>query len=126
MRRTDVARMLKNHHSVQKVRVELRGCIRRDIYPVPRQILIVALIRLVQMFRSQMLSFSDPAVHQLLRENYPEEVVAGYLANVGSLGLDTTMGRYRWFLRKLLSLPSRLSTTRQQWRRLADPRGELP
>lgn len=75
--------------------------------------------RLTGLFRLQTASYSDPAMHQLLRENYPEATVQAYLRYIGKLRLNDRGGRLVWAMRKIfLSLPLRVLQTRMHWTQL--------
>lgn len=75
--------------------------------------------RLVYSFSRQSLIFSDPDMHDLLRENYSEETVCTYLDHIVSLKLNDTIGRYIWVMKRTaFSLPIRLYQTRKYWQQL--------
>lgn len=87
--------------------------------PLPLDIKLKTTVRLIYLFHLQTASFSNPAVHGLLRENYSEETVRTYLDNIERLKLNSTMGRYVWAFRKVaFSLPVRLRGVRKHWQQL--------
>lgn len=76
--------------------------------------------RLIHLFRLQATSFSDPALRDLLLDNYSKESVQSYLGHVKKLNLDTAIGRYIWATRKIFFLlPLRLPKTLKHWRNLS-------
>ena len=75
--------------------------------------------QLIRTFRLQTASYSNHALHDLLRENYNSETVDGYLRHINSLRLDHSVGRFLWTQRNLLSLPLRFFQTLNRWRKLA-------
>ncbi len=91
--------------------------------PLPLTIKLRTATRLIHLFRLQTTSFSNPAVHDLLRENYPEETVHAYLAHIQKLKLNSAVGRYFWTARKIFfSLPANLFQTWKYWRLLSSSR----
>ncbi len=75
--------------------------------------------RLVYSFSGQRSSFSNPDMHDLLRENYSEETVRNFLDHIERLKLNDTTGRYIWVMKRIVfSLPIRLYQTMKYWRQL--------
>ncbi len=87
--------------------------------PLPVLTKLRAALESIRLFHLQVGSYANPAVHQLLRENYPTETVEGYLAHIRTLRLDRSAGRFLWPLGRILALPIRIARTMAQWRRLA-------
>jgi hypothetical protein len=86
---------------------------------LPLDIKLHTVVRLTYIFFHQTGSFSSPAVHDLLRENYSEETVLTYLDNIERLKLNSIMGRYIWSIQKVaFSLPVRLCGVRKYWQQL--------
>ena len=73
---------------------------------------------LIRRFRSQSASYSNPAFHDLLRENYPDETVQRYLDHIRRLRLDRPLGRFTWSYTRILALPVQYFQTLRRWRRL--------
>jgi hypothetical protein len=73
---------------------------------------------LLRGFRLQSAIHADAGFHDLLRENYPAEVVQGYLDHVHHLRLHRPLGRLLWSYTRLLATPVQYVRTLRYWRRL--------
>ncbi len=73
---------------------------------------------LIRQFRAQSAIHSDPAFHELLRENYPADTVQRYVDHVRDLRLDRPWGRFLWSSARMLALPVQYVQTLRHWRRL--------
>lgn len=77
-------------------------------------------MRLIHLFRLQTASFSNADFHSLLRENYSDETVCAYLEHIKGLGLNGTIGRNIWVIKKIVFfLFIRLHKTRKRWQQMA-------
>ncbi len=86
---------------------------------LPLTLKIKIILNLLSIFRMQNNSYADPALHNLLRENYKEKTVQAYLDHIRMMRLNTAIGRYTWILRKIIfSLPPRLLYTFRHWQKL--------
>jgi hypothetical protein len=74
--------------------------------------------QLVRQFRLQSAIYSNPAFNDLLRENYPPEVVQRYVDHIRALRLDRPLGRRLWPYARILALPVQYFRTLRHWRRL--------
>ena len=86
---------------------------------LPASVKMAVAYRLIRLFRLQSTWYCDPAVHALLRENYPEETVETFLNHIRALRLGHPMGRFLWSLGKTFALPVRFYRTLRRWRRLS-------
>lgn len=86
---------------------------------LPLIIKLKVTLQLINLFRLQTASFSDPIFHILLRENYADETVRRYLKHISELRLNSTIGRNVWTVKKLFKLPKKLNQARKYWRELA-------
>ena len=74
--------------------------------------------RLIRSFFSQSARYSDPALHDLLRENYSDETVQTYLNHIRATRLGHPIGRMLWSHQQMLTLPARFRQTLKHWRAL--------
>lgn len=82
--------------------------------PVCMQAAII--IRLFSVFRMQTLCFTSPEFLDLLRENYSQETVCGYLNHLMTLGVHKSLGRNIWMLKIFLfSFVPRLRDFKSVW-----------
>jgi hypothetical protein len=86
--------------------------------PLPARTRLALARVLIRQFRAQSAIHSDPAFHQLLRENYPADTVQRYLDHVRKLRLDRPRGRFLWSSARMLALPVQYLQTLRHWRRL--------
>ena len=86
--------------------------------PLPTQVKLGVGYKLVRQFCSHALSFSNPAFHKLLRENYPTETVDAYLDRIRRLKLDSAVGRVLWAGGRLMALPAAFRKVLAHWRGL--------
>jgi glycosyltransferase involved in cell wall biosynthesis len=73
---------------------------------------------LLRQFRLQSNNYSNPAFHDLLRENYPADTVQRYLEHIRRLRLHRSLGRFLWSYSRMLALPVQCYQTLRHWRRL--------
>jgi hypothetical protein len=88
------------------------------VKPLPAQTRLKLARELLRQFRSQSTSYTNPAFHELLRENYPAETVQRYLDHIRHLRLDRPLGRFLWSHARILALPVQWFQTLRHWRRL--------
>jgi hypothetical protein len=87
--------------------------------PLPFSIRLQITRRLMSIFRLQAASYADPALHDLLRENYSDEIVRAYLKHIKAMHLDGVWGPRVWTFRKIMfSLPLKLFHTNRHWEKL--------
>lgn len=87
---------------------------------LPLRIKFRVTMRLIYLFRLQTASFSNSEFHSLLRENYSDETVGAYLEHIERLGLNESIARNIWTIKKIVfSLSARLRQTRKYWHQMA-------
>jgi len=86
--------------------------------PLPALVRLSLAHRLIRLFRLHSTSYSNPAFHQLLRENYPDETVQSYLNHIRTLRLGHPIGRFLWSHGGTFALPAKFAKTLKYWRML--------
>jgi glycosyltransferase involved in cell wall biosynthesis len=87
---------------------------------LPLRIKFRVTMSLIYQFRLQAASFSNSEFHRLLRENYSDETVNAYLEHIECLGLNESIGRNIWTIKKIVfSLSAKLRKTRKYWHQMA-------
>ena len=86
--------------------------------PLPAVVRLLLAYRLIRLFRLLSTIYSNPAFHDLLRENYPAETVQSYLNHICTLRLSHPIGRFLWSHGKTFTLPAKFRQTLKHWRRL--------
>lgn len=79
---------------------------------------LLLIYRLVKIFHLQTTSYNDPALIQLLSENYQQETVQRYVNHVAHLKLNRPLAKFLWRWTRMLMLFLSVFKTTCQWRDL--------